>query len=454
MPDNANPVIHSSAASRRTRKRSDSLDLSDDDAWDRLARRTDGEDFDDDGEIEEIDGDEIFGLSIRVRLLRALPERYKVDIKLKKGSHQSENAVNKQLNDKERVAAALENQHLVSVLDAIDISVETIFDPKTCRRRGFCEVQIEGVKEEHRLYYELHGSDSPEAKRLVFVMGLNASSFAWEKQVAYFASLPNYSVLVFDNRGSGNSSSPAGPYSTQIMAQDAVALLDYIGWTGQRSLTVIGASLGGMISMDIARLIPERISSLVLASTKSGFKYNYPTIRTMFLMLRFLTGTVWTKKQSMRLTVGHMFPRSFLNRRDEEEGVKQGVITLREFERRVEMTKKAPSRGRMGQMAACFKHRMSAEGLAEIAANIPKISIITGDSDKIVRLADANILHKMLPGSNYKVCSGVGHGLTLQIANEFNQWLAMVIEEGHEFFQKATGNSKQESSAQDEEVVA
>lgn len=58
----------------------------------------------------------LIGLSLRVRLLRALPERYKVDIKVRKGTHQSENAVNKQLNDKERVAAALENTHLVSVV--------------------------------------------------------------------------------------------------------------------------------------------------------------------------------------------------------------------------------------------------------------------------------------------------------------------------------------------------
>jgi len=59
----------------------------------------------------------LIGLSIRVRLLRSLPNRFKVDIFLKPGSHQSEHAVNKQLNDKERVAAALENQALVDTLE-------------------------------------------------------------------------------------------------------------------------------------------------------------------------------------------------------------------------------------------------------------------------------------------------------------------------------------------------
>ncbi|THH21067.1 hypothetical protein EW146_g396 [Bondarzewia mesenterica] len=59
----------------------------------------------------------LIGLSIRVRLLRSLPTRFKIDIKVKPGSHQSEHAVNKQLNDKERVAAALENPALVEVLE-------------------------------------------------------------------------------------------------------------------------------------------------------------------------------------------------------------------------------------------------------------------------------------------------------------------------------------------------
>ncbi|XP_057448687.1 protein AE7 [Lotus japonicus] len=59
----------------------------------------------------------IIGLCIRVKLMRSLPSRYKVDIRLAPGSHATEAAVNKQLNDKERVAAALENPGLVSMVD-------------------------------------------------------------------------------------------------------------------------------------------------------------------------------------------------------------------------------------------------------------------------------------------------------------------------------------------------
>lgn len=55
----------------------------------------------------------LIGLCIRVKLLRSLPDRFKVDIHITPGTHASEAAVNKQLNDKERVAAALENNSLL-----------------------------------------------------------------------------------------------------------------------------------------------------------------------------------------------------------------------------------------------------------------------------------------------------------------------------------------------------
>lgn len=59
----------------------------------------------------------LIGLSIRVKLLRSLPSRFKVDVRIAPGTHASEEAVNKQLADKERVAAALENSHLLEVVN-------------------------------------------------------------------------------------------------------------------------------------------------------------------------------------------------------------------------------------------------------------------------------------------------------------------------------------------------
>lgn len=59
----------------------------------------------------------LIGLSIRVKLLRSLPPRFKITVEITPGTHASEHAVNKQLADKERIAAALENNHLIEVIN-------------------------------------------------------------------------------------------------------------------------------------------------------------------------------------------------------------------------------------------------------------------------------------------------------------------------------------------------
>lgn len=58
----------------------------------------------------------LIGLCIRVKLWRSLPKTFVIQVRIREGSHQQQAAINKQLNDKERVAAALENIRLASVV--------------------------------------------------------------------------------------------------------------------------------------------------------------------------------------------------------------------------------------------------------------------------------------------------------------------------------------------------
>ncbi|KAB8230142.1 hypothetical protein ETB97_010155 [Aspergillus alliaceus] len=58
----------------------------------------------------------VIGLGVRVRLEQSLPSRFRVDVRIKEGTHSTADEVNKQLADKERVAAALENGTLMGVI--------------------------------------------------------------------------------------------------------------------------------------------------------------------------------------------------------------------------------------------------------------------------------------------------------------------------------------------------
>ena len=67
----------------------------------------------------------LIGLSIRTQLLRSIPPKFKVSVTITPGTHVGEAAVNKQLADKERVAAALENKFLLTVIEqCLENSVE------------------------------------------------------------------------------------------------------------------------------------------------------------------------------------------------------------------------------------------------------------------------------------------------------------------------------------------
>ncbi|XP_011695801.1 PREDICTED: MIP18 family protein CG30152 isoform X1 [Wasmannia auropunctata] len=59
----------------------------------------------------------LIGLCIRIKLERHLSASFKLDIYIKKGAHSTEQEINKQINDKERIAAAMENPNLRELVE-------------------------------------------------------------------------------------------------------------------------------------------------------------------------------------------------------------------------------------------------------------------------------------------------------------------------------------------------
>jgi 3-oxoadipate enol-lactonase len=118
-----------------------------------------------------------------------------------------------------------------------------------------------------RLAYEVRGDGPP----LLFIHGLGYDRFGWGPLPGLLAE--DFTVVVFDNRGVGDSDVPEGPYTVAQMAGDAAAVLDAAGID---AAFVFGVSLGGYIAQELTLTHPERVRRLVLASTAPGGPRSHP----------------------------------------------------------------------------------------------------------------------------------------------------------------------------------
>jgi 3-oxoadipate enol-lactonase len=113
-----------------------------------------------------------------------------------------------------------------------------------------------------RLAYERDGVD--DAETIVFVEGLGYGRWMWQWQRD--ALVDDYDLVLWDNRGTGESDEPAGPYTIPEMAGDLEAVLEA---AGVESAHVVGASMGGMIAQQYA-LDYDRARSITLCCTTPG----------------------------------------------------------------------------------------------------------------------------------------------------------------------------------------
>lgn len=127
-----------------------------------------------------------------------------------------------------------------------------------------------------RIAWERHGHGAP----LLLIQGLGYARWGWEPVVPLLAE--SFDVLVYDNRGIGESDAPPGPYTVAQLAADAVQVLDE---AGVERAHVVGTSLGGMVAQELALAHPERVGKLVLVSTTPGGPEAFPMPeRTVQLM--------------------------------------------------------------------------------------------------------------------------------------------------------------------------
>ena len=245
------------------------------------------------------------------------------------------------------------------------------------------------------IYYESHGEGEP----ILLIQGYGQYSGQWATMIPPLSR--EYRVIVFDNRGTGQSDKPDIPYTIRMMADDAKGVLDAIGVD---SAHVFGISMGGMIAQEFALNYPDRLVSLILGCTFcGGAKAIVPTPEA----LAFLTNPEMAKlpvEEQARVTAPWLWTQEFIDKHPEA------------IEQYVDITSKYPTppHGFARQAEAIMFHD-TYERLPQIVA--PTL-VIVGDADRIIPAENSKILVSQIPNAELVVLENAGHGFFVELAAE------------------------------------
>ncbi|MFJ9446298.1 alpha/beta fold hydrolase [Kitasatospora sp. NPDC101235] len=112
-----------------------------------------------------------------------------------------------------------------------------------------------------RIAYQVQGEGAP----LVLLAGQANNHHWWDGVRDDFHAVR--STITLDYRGTGESDKPDEPYSTEVFAQDVIAVLDELGVD---RADVYGTSMGGRVAQQLAARHPNRVDALVLGCTSPG----------------------------------------------------------------------------------------------------------------------------------------------------------------------------------------
>lgn len=240
-----------------------------------------------------------------------------------------------------------------------------------------------------------------EGSPVLLVMGFGLPGQSWRHQIPTLAA--QHRVAWFDQRGSGQTRARAGAYSMSLLASDALALMDHLGW--QRA-HVVGVSMGGMVAQWLALSALHRVRSLSLIATHAGgVRARLPSLRGT---LAFVAANIGPRTQRHAALARLLFPLEYIQRTG-EAFIRQAL--------REEFANPPPLRFRLSQLAAVGRH--DTRRRLHRLAGIPTLVVVPGQ-DELVRPVANQRLWRRIPGASIIEFPDAGHGILRQHADSLN----------------------------------
>ena len=252
---------------------------------------------------------------------------------------------------------------------------------------------------------------------LLLIMGLATQRTAWPMTWIDTLVARGFYVITFDNRDIGLSTrldhlgtpnmasvvvqrftgiGSQPPYTLSDMAADTLALLDLLKI---KTAHVLGISMGGMIAQRLALVSPERILSLTLIMTSSGYPFLPPPDKSVRKIFSAKPAAGMSDRDAAV---------DYLLRLFEEIGSPGYQIApeLRRARALEQVNRSMAGTGADRQLAAILADGKRWRLLPKL--KMP-VQILHGQADKMVPIAHGKDLARRIPGAKFEIVPGLGH---------------------------------------------
>lgn len=276
---------------------------------------------------------------------------------------------------------------------------------------------------EHQRWVEVDGQpvntiQLGEGPPIVFVHGLSGSWPNWLEQLTVLAR--SHRVVAMDLPGFGHSPMP----SETITISGYARLLDgLLGVLGVDAAAVVGNSMGGFVSAELAIAYPQRVEQLVLVSASGISSYQDPrglrAAHTITRLERIVAAyTAWVASKSETVARRRGLRNATLGLVVRHPGRLPAALAA-------EQIRGAGKPGFLQGLRANIDYPIR-ERLPEIAC--PTL-IVWGDEDRVISVRDADVFEELIPDSRKVVFEKTGHMAMLERPAAFNELLERFLAE-------------------------
>jgi pimeloyl-ACP methyl ester carboxylesterase len=222
----------------------------------------------------------------------------------------------------------------------------------------------------------------------------------------------NRTVIIFDNRGVGNTTLGSKPITIEQLGNDTVGFLDALKI---QEADVLGFSMGSFVTEHLAITHPDRVNRLILYGASCGGQEGIPQSPQV---AKIISDFVNNRTEDVDAFLSVTFP---------SEWVKAHPNYLETIPRSTEIILSSTLVKQFNAVENWLATNWS--GICDELAKISNpVLIITGTEDVAVPAANSLILAQKIPGAWLVQIEGAGHGLMFQYPQQFTSILNTFLE--------------------------